>query len=286
MSTIGKVFVVLNLLLAGIFLGYASTSLGTKAESKRTLEAERAAHEETRTTLTAERDEATGRVAELSRTKQASDARVSDLEGQLTRAELDRDAARQENNALNASVDQLSADISTINTTLESIEQAKDAAVAARVAAEDERDQANDERDAAIAARRDAQDATRAREQTIAGLEADLNSAQENLDQREVELAALVEYTGTPLSAVRSQVAVEAAVLAVKYEGAGNGLVSLNVGSADEVAPGYVFDIHTGTQYKGRVKVLTVYENICSAEIIAPEPGTTMVQGDSASSVL
>lgn len=286
MSTIGKVFVVLNLLLAGIFLGYASTSLGTKAESKRTLEAERAAHEETRTTLTEERDRATGEVASLRRTNQDRDAQISDLQGQLSRAELDRDAARQENAALNASVDQLSADISTINTTLESIEQAKDAAVAARVAAEDERDQANDERDQAISDRRDAQDATRAREQQIASLEAELESTKTDLDRRKVELAALVEYTGTPLSAITAQKAIEAAVLGVKYEGAGNGLVSLNVGSADEVVPGYVFDIHTGNQYKGRVKVLTVYENICSAEIIAPEPGTKMAQGDSASSVL
>ena len=47
MSTIGKVFVVLNLLLAGLFLGYASTALATTSEWKSKYEAEQAAHQKT-----------------------------------------------------------------------------------------------------------------------------------------------------------------------------------------------------------------------------------------------
>ena len=47
MSAIGRIFLVLNLILAALFLGWASTSLATSAEYKQKYEDEERAHQAT-----------------------------------------------------------------------------------------------------------------------------------------------------------------------------------------------------------------------------------------------
>ena len=64
------------------------------------------------------------------------------------------------------------------------------------------------------------------------------------------------------------------------------GLVALNVGSNQGVTRGMTFDIYSGDTYKGKVRIESVQPDKSSALVTLPRPGTTIGQGDRATTRL
>jgi hypothetical protein len=65
------------------------------------------------------------------------------------------------------------------------------------------------------------------------------------------------------------------------------GLVALNVGSKAGVKRGYVFEIYSGSTYKGQVRVDVVHDDVSSAVIVVPPPnGGQITAGDRAATRL
>jgi len=284
MSTIGKVFVVLNLLLAAVFLGYASTALATTASYKKDLEAERKAHEAT----IEEKD------AEIAEARTERDAARLDLEEarrsssehktRADQAEADLREAKAQVDQMTAAVTGIQAELSDLDSQLAEIESSKDDAVAARVEAENERDDALDARDEAIKEQRDAEDAARRAEQRIAKLEGDLSEAQRKLSQAETTLATVVAEYNINLDGLSAVPEIEAAVLGINYD-LPPGLVALNKGRADGVQKGFVFEIFDDN-YKGQVKVVDVEDKVCSAIVVRAVDDRPIRQGDRATTQL
>ncbi len=285
MSTIGKVFIILNLLLAGVFLGYAVHTLGKSQEfvasknseiaklttEKKGLEDEKSALV---TKLNAESSAKEAARAEATANKEAADRNARDLE-----------TANTEKAKLGGDLTHISQTLEQYNTTIADRTKAADEASKAREAAEKARDAANHDKDAADKARRDAEDATRHAQEQIAKLEADLVTSKKNIDSLNTKLETVVKVTGVDLPKITAQPQIDGAVMGISYD-IKPGLVTLNVGSDAGVSAGMTFEIYKGDKYKGQVRVEKALPNMCSALIIRPVQGQTIGQGDSASTRL
>lgn len=285
MSSIGKIFLLLNFLLAGVFLGFASTALGESAQWKQRHDEAVAAAEAEKAAL---EDEASQLTTQLNAERTAKDGfRVErdDEKARADRNQEDLDAAKRANEDLRGSIAQIQETLDSYNTTISNLEAAKDAAVAEARQMERERNEADDARQEAVTAQRDAEEALRSANGQIANLERSLNQAQDQLAAVETKLQTLVAVTGASYDDIQAQPAIDARVLKVDFS-LEPGLVALNVGTNQGVKTGYVFEVYDGATYKGQVRVESVHSDMCSALVTRPVPGTRISQGDSAATRL
>lgn len=282
MSSIGKIFLLINFGLAFGFLFWASTAVATNAKWKDQYEAEVTAHQATESSL---QEELSGLQIDLNNERDAKDARSSERDqatAEATRNREELDAAKRAN-------EQLRADIAAIKESLDgylqqnqALEAAKDAAVAEARQLTSERDAASQASDDAEQARRDAEEALREAQAQIASLERNVTSLRGEVSTLDAKVQAAVSRGYTTDGA---QVDIDARVLNVDTS-ITPGLVALNVGSAQGVQRGMTFQIYSGADYKGYVRVENVRETMCSALIQAQVEGATISQGDSASTNL
>lgn len=281
MSPIGRIFVVLNLILAAAFLGWASNALATTDDYKGQLEAKetefaetQAAHEEEKSQLNLEISQLTDQGRGYREERDANATTIENLRTQLAEA-------KRTNEALGADVAKIQATLADYNSTISRLSDEKDRAVQAAQEAMTARDDAIERADEAEMARRDAVNAQQEAETRIADLEAERTSLQDDLSRAQTEMATLVAVTGVSHSDITNQPDISGTVLDVRHD-LPPGLVMLNVGKANDVRRGYTFEIYRGGKYKGQVRVENVQENISSALVLNAVPGTTIEQGDSA----
>lgn len=279
MSTIGKIFLFVNLALAAAFLGWAANSFGKAEEAKKAqVEAVAAA---TKAREAAEQEAATFRTraqAEES-AKDSLRAERDNLDSRLKSTAAELDGEKRANEQLRGDVAKINASIGTLNQQLQAIEQAKDAAVAQAREAERERDTARDEAQDAGERQRAADEAKKNAEMEIAALEKQAKIARDEIASLDTRLKAMIQTYGELAVA---QKAIDAKVVQVDYN-LKPGLVALNVGKDAGVTPGYTFEIYNGSQYKASVRVQSVTKDMCAAIITVAAPGTTIVAGDNAS---
>lgn len=282
MSPIGRIFLVLNLLLSAAFLGWASNALATTQDYKTQLDDANTAHAEAVAEL---EEQVSALQVDLGATedtqRQIREAR-DQIEAERNSLQTQLAEAKSDNDRLRGNVDQINQTLQGYLTQISDMESAKDQAVQAAQEAQAERDAALDAQMAAENAQRDAQDEAAGLRNTIADLEMERKGLQDQVSSLDTQLAVLVEVTGVSASEVMAQPDIDAAVLAVKSDPA-PGLVMLNVGAEDNVKRGYTFDIYSGNQYKGQVRVENVQDGMCSALILRTVDGQTMSQGDLAS---
>lgn len=284
MSSIGKIFVILNFGLAFGFLFWASTAVSTNAEWKSQFDAEVAAHAETRAALTSE---ATDLQAQLNSERSAKESRAAErdaAQGDVTRLTEELATAQRGNDQLRGDLSAIRETLDGYNQTIQALEASKDAAVADARERERQANAASDAQSAAESAQRDAEEALANVERKVADLQAALKSQADKLASTEASLDTVVALTGVKLSDLKAQPDIEARVLQVDYS-LEPGLVALNVGSAAGVKRGMTFQIFNGTTYKGVVKVENVHEDMCSA-LVTGSTGAVIGQGDSAATRL
>ena len=285
MSPIGRIFIVLNLVLAAAFLGWAANALGTTDDFKSQLADKVAELDKFRTEKEAEIGDLNQDIANLQNTERSL-AQQRDLNAQEVQS-LTTQLAEQTsaNQVMQGNLTEIRATLDDYNNTIQRIDSAKDAAVAARIEAESERDDAVAQAQDAQQLQRDAEDAKREADARIADLEAEKTTLQDEVTRLDTHLAMALEITGLTLPELMAPPKIDAQVLDVRLDLA-PGLVMLNVGDDQKVKRGYTFEIWRGGVYKGQARVADVQKDRCSALLISTVPDTKIVQGDRASTVL
>jgi chromosome segregation ATPase len=278
MSPIGKVFVVLNLVLAAAFLGWAANALSTTQQWKDEYEKEvkaRAAD------VAAKDDEISKLGVEVkSVTEQQrqfhSERDQKSAEADGLRRELEELTSRHD--ALSASLKKIESTLGDYNNTITQIGQQKDAAIKESHEAQRERDGAVAAKDAAEMAQRDAEEAQKNAEMKIGNLEKERVALLDQLSTLETQISVIVAATNYDRSITEAAPKIDSYVLDVNRD---LKLVVINKGSKDQVKTGYTFSVYRGSQFKGQVRIQDVQEGMASGIIINEKSPIT--RGDSAS---
>lgn len=285
MSSLAKILAFVNVVLAGLFVGWAVRALNENSDWKQK-------HDSVRTTLEAEKDG-------LKRDLTAANAAKSQLENEKSTLRTDLQAAtagqkRAEEDAAEAkrNLQAWAADLNKLSATHQStvdennkLQGEKDRAIQARVEAEKAKSDAEAKQMAAEKALGDAQQDIIKKEGMIADLEKEVTAMSKKNKELATDIEQLQAATGASLAMIRNQPKIDGKVLAVSMDGK-TGLISINKGKTDGVQRGFTFDIYDGAKYKGRARVEYVHDASCSAimeiKAGAEKPGV----GDNATTLL
>jgi hypothetical protein len=283
MSPIGRVFIVLNLVLAALFLGWAGFYLQLETSNLKLLGDERTSHSETKTSKDAEIARLTTEngtlksnlaVANEQNTQKAAtiaskEAENADLKGRLTNVETKLTA--------------IAGATSTVATQLETQNAANKDLTTKFLAADKERNDALDAKVDAEARLAAAELEFKKAEEKVAALSDEVRKKSDEtrlLAAWKENVLRKIPGAGDNLAAAP---AIDGQVLAVN---ASLGLATISVGEGNaEVKPGYLFAVHDGRDYKGDIEITDVSERNAFGRI-KPVRGKTINVGDKATTRL
>jgi DNA repair exonuclease SbcCD ATPase subunit len=282
MSSIGKIFVIINLVLSVLVLGAAGALLKKTEATKSQVQVAQTERDAAKADLDKARSEFAEREKALNADKQ-----------QLTEAKNDLDVARQglQNNVARLEADNqgLRNDVTKINTSLAAIQSSFSTTQQRVVELTDQNTQLNQQmidaktkaNDAATAQGTAEADLSKAQDE-IAQLKEDLGKSQAEAStaNKLVEVAKAAGFDATTIMAMPH---IEANVAEVDEQ---YGFVVLDKGKKDKVERGFTFEIHRDGNYLGRVKVDEIYDDYATARIEIKAPGAKMQRFDHASTYL
>jgi hypothetical protein len=279
MSTIAKVFVVLNFLLAAVFLGSAASILGHSDNWKRRFNEETAKQQAEITRLNGLITEKDGMIGTLQRDKGVA-------ETERTKARQEADTLKTQNDSLRENFDK----------TVASLGNATRAVAIAQASAANERaliETVNKDRDQLqkdlAAANEQRLNAVRMQNQ----LEIDLTNIQQSTKTTEQKLAETAEA----LRAARFEVEAWNR----EHPGAGPGtiqpsqrakvltsdpatnIVVISLGSEDGVQKGYRFTVSRGSRFIGTIEITDVNAKLSAGKVVLAGGGPVMPNDDVAS---
>lgn len=285
MSSIAKIFIVVNLLLSALALGWASTHLGSADDWKQQ-------HATLKTEMEAQLAEKENMISDLRNQSSTLEDSRDTVRSEKDTAEAMRDRnasdlekARGEIATLQASVGAIDGKLGTLAETNDNLQARFEQAANERSAAEEARREAEQAAEEALAERADFETQLNAAKDELASLMTIKTDLEGKLGQAETQVAILAESTGTSIKSLIIQPFIEGAVLNVNNT-LTPGLVAINKGSADDVKRGYTFEIYSGGTYKGKARVETVQPNMCVATIVSTFNGAQITQGDRAATKL
>jgi len=280
MSTLSKIFVVLNFVLAVAFM---VTTLTLYAKKSNWVEESRK-NVELRNALKYQLDKLKGKydgdVAHLNTILEGARKDAKDKGSRLTEETAEKGKWQGQAEGLRSDLTKQAADINALGAKFATLDEANKRL-------QDESTAMRAERDKAVAAREFAET------QSIETV-ADLKEAEAELMQLAKKNAGLVEdvlqkdYMIEQARKrgydVRSGAAAAAKFVpgkVLQVEEAVN-IVILNVGEKDEVKPGMEFVISRGDKYVGKVRVRNIYRDMCSATILPEMTKEALQVGDTA----
>jgi cell division protein FtsB len=279
MSAIGRIFLILNLILSAVFLGFASSQLSQQANVTQSLRNEQAAHEASKKSLG---DQISALNTQVNQLKTDTSALRDDRDQQKLLAERNFGDLTTEKNAnaqLRGELTGIKESLAGYNNTIKDLTASKDRLTKEREDALAAKDSAETAKEAADKARRDAEETLQKARSDIAALEMKVTETNKKASALDTELKALYVATGYPRIGTPLPL-VEGAVVSVNNS-IKPGLLAINKGSNDKVAKGFVFAVYNGGVYKGQAKVETVQPDYCSALMILTAEGAPAVaQGD------
>ena len=285
MSPIAKLFTVINVVLAGVFLGWAANSLSTTGSWKEKhdkvaaeLVTAKAAASEQSGKLLAEKQQLEAARTAILGERDSALADVERLKGQVGDEE-------RKNNEMRGDVAKIAASIDNLTAQNKQLAEARDRAQQAARDAEKAKEEAVAAQSAADNKAGELETSLHTAEGTVADLEKQNTTLKKEKESLETNLAALADHTGATLADFTPMPLIEGRVLDVAMN-VKPGLIAINKGSADKVKPGYTFEIYDGKTYKGQVRVEYVHDNVCSALILRAVEGQPIRQGDAASTRL
>lgn len=262
MSTIGRIFVVLNLLLSGGFLYFAGVQLTNQTNYSTQLEEERADRktqvDALETSLESRSEEVFVRTNEATAAQNQLEAASRELAS--VKEERDRLVAQQAD--MQGKLTEIAGNWSQITSQLRSVEkQLADTRELARTA-EQERNQAVAAQTTAVADFADAQQRISNMESDMAALQQTYEGSLRTLQERDLLVEALrvkLAQAGIDASVSALLPALEGTV--IRVEPTGNYL-TLRVQEGDQpVQVGYTFSISAGGRLKAVATVTEVYQN-------------------------
>jgi len=266
MSTIGKFFIVLNLALAGLFVGSAASLINNsdsyriqfeekvsemdimkdaKDEEIETAKATAKSSTEERQRLYSENSQLEADFKNVVDVNKRENARNDRIEGQLQSIEGKLNDLNQTNGDLNSELAGLRRQFESVRT---------------------ERDSALDVRDAAVSTAKNAVEEANMATGEASDLRIKLARETERADQTGAQLATAVSLYSIDVTTIGAQPAMEGTVTSVSEAG-GTTYVVIDLGKNDSVQPGYTYDVFNGSVYKGRISVLTVNESKSAATV-------------------
>jgi predicted RNase H-like nuclease (RuvC/YqgF family) len=266
MSTIGKFFVVLNLVLAGLFVGSAAALIGEADSFRQQYEAEQTAKND----LQASMDEEVGRLQSLNNQAQSEVARLqgdnSTLNAEKTALTESLETERQQNGDLRESLQTIEGKLGDLEGTNRDQANQLDNLRRQYDTVRQERDDALDAREQALATANAAEDSANMANGRASDLELELARALDRAEQSEAQLGTVVALYDVDLASISAQPQMEGSVLSVDYVD-GNAYVVINLGRKDGVQRGYSYDVYNGATYKGRIQVQTVNDSKSAATV-------------------
>jgi hypothetical protein len=286
MSPIGKIFAVINLILAAAFLGWASNALATSGDYKTKYDDQVRLLAETRQQLEEENSKLSAQNTTLESARGQFRQEKEDAANEAERFKNDLESERETNRSLRASIDKIQADLGDFVANNKALEEAKARATAAQSDAETQLADAQRSQQAAETARRDAEQKLTVAQRDLEELRAQATSLENQVASLDARVETVLTYTGLTWDEIGgSQPSIEARVLEVDYS-IKPGLVALNVGGDKEVKRGYVFHVYRGTEYVGKVRIENVRDNMSTGLIEGTYMGREIRQGDAASTHL
>lgn len=282
MSPIGRIFILINALLAAVFLGAAASFLASTDRYRSSFEGEVQAKKLLKDSLEADIAGIQEQKAEADRLREEIRNKNTQLETRLTGLNADLSEQKIANAGLSESNSSFTSSLDNINSSLGSVTEQASKAQADTVAALEAKNEAINARQEALSEKEAAQDKVNEMTATIAALEADLKSKNDEVMSLSTTLETVVASTGISLGEITAAPKIDGAVLSVTNAQGAN-LVFINRGKTDNVKVGFVFEIFQGTQYKGQARVEIVHDSNCTARMITANPGTSVMQGDRAS---
>ena len=266
MSTIGKFFVVLNLALAGLFVGSAA-SLISKSDSYRVqLEAKVVEMD----AMQVEKDETISVMTSNLRQSQEERNNLNHENGQLG-ANLEAEKGRgltqkQKNDNLGGQLQSIEGKLNDLTQTNGDLNSELSDLRRQFETVRNERDAALDARDAASSVSTSAVEEANMATGEASDLRLKLARETERANQVEAQLATAVSLYGIDVNTIGAQPAMEGMVTSVAEAG-GTTYVVINLGKNDSVQPSFTYDVFDGSTYKGRISVLTVNESKSAATV-------------------
>ena len=277
MKPIGLVFVIINLVLAAAFLGWSAFALREADDAAAKITALQSELDATTSELNTQ---IAGVRTSFENVKDDLDLSQNDINSKdalIAEQKAQISELMRTNDELTASVASIQSTLGDFDDTIGQVSERAERAEASRAEAVASRDEASDGQVAAEMARKDAEDALITAQNSIADLEVELTSTATKLGQAET-LIAIAREQGFTLDT--AQVLVSGRVVTVKND-VSPALVAINVGTNDNVAPGMTFEVFSGNEYKGQVRVETVKESISSAILVlSPANASPLRQGD------
>ncbi len=263
MSTIAKVFTVLNLVFSLFLVGSVSSILSKTEDWREKYNTEVAAHQKDNKDKQDEINNANGEREKSDQQNRTLTNQKNDLDSELTASRSTVEQVRNENNQLRNSVDAINASVKSIQTELGDV-QARNKTLM---------DQNEQYRATAAQAEKDMHDAQDDR----ARLDGDLKRANADVAEKERQLKQLSDerdnLRAEKDALVKAGVDVEKIIgnnvpaIEGKVSAVGPGFVVLSVGATEGVQIGFPFDVYRGNDYIGRVVVDNVLPDSCTARI-------------------
>jgi len=282
MSSIGKIFVIINLVLSVLVLGAAGALLKKTEATKSQVQTAQSERDTAKADLDKARSEFAEREKALNADKQ-----------QLTEAKNDLDVARQglQNNVARLEADNqgLRNDVSKINASLAAIQSSFSTTQQRVVELTDQNTQLNQQMIDAKAKANDAATAQGKAESELQTAQAQIDELQGKLSASEEEgstakkLVEVAKAAGFDATTIMAMPHIEANLAEVDEQ---YGFVVLDKGKKDSVERGFTFEIHRDGNYLGRVKVDEIYDDYATARIEIKAPGAKMQRFDHASTYL
>lgn len=282
MSSIGKIFVVVNLVLSLLVVGAAGALLQTEEDASAKLAAAEQAAADAQAELAEVRSQSEASVRQLESQKSQLENDKQDL--QVARDNADRDAKGEaaDNQQLRDDLSRLSGTLEALQGDLATSQRRNQDLVDANDGLRREAADAKEAQRSAELARRDAEEAADAIRGQIDQLDAELTAALEQVQENERMLEVAVA-SGFDPSAIMAQPQIEATVADVDTE---YDFVILDKGRADGVQRGFTFDVYRGSDWLGQVRVDNVEESQSVASVIVSDDGATMQRFDQATTRL
>jgi uncharacterized protein (DUF3084 family) len=271
MSTIAKVFVVLNLVFALFLVGANSALLSKSEDYKGKFENEVAARKADNEKSKADIDKLNGDKKSLDDSLKQKTDQLNDKTSELQAATATSEQVRNDNNQLRNGVDGLNNSLKSLQTELADVQKRNKELM-------DKNDEFNKAATQAEKEKLDAQD-DRTR------LEGDLKRANDDVAAKETQIAALVRErdnlraekealvkAGVPVEKIigGNVPAIEGRVNAV---GPNASFVVLSVGEKEGVRIGFPFDVYRGSEYVGQVVVDAVLPESSTARVTVHNKG-------------
>lgn len=285
MSPIGRAFIILNLILAAVFVGYVGFYL-------QNVDSWKAKYEAKDKEMLAMQEAMQGTIDTLQSGKDAAENDLSRAEGEVRQKDVQIRAAEENNNELKNRLGQLESDVKSSTSSLSTIAERLENQNKRIVEMTDKFLAAEKEKEEAVTDRQDMQDRlniaqgdlSKAQE-LIESLRAEIFGKAEDLRRQATELAAVMKvYPDAREIIMNGQPRIDATVLAVNTD---LKTVQLSVGSeSSDIKAGYTFAIHDGIYYKGDVQVTDVDKKSAMCRIISNVPGKAFVKGDKATTQL